>query len=310
LETATSKVLPSSRHDQPVAGESQERSSDSRKGGWFSERKALAISGGVIATIVGLGLLAPIIAPSDPTLTVSESLRSPSWTHPFGTDEFGRDILSRILFGLRISVEIALITAVVAGIIGTTAGLYAGYFAGWRDSLISRSADFLLGWPALIAAMLVVAIFGASTLSPTIAAILITIPLFARVVRGSVLAERSKEYVTASRALGGSSSHVLFRTLLPSVLPVVYVQAAIAASLAIQLEAGLSFLGLGVPPPNPSLGGMLFASKGFLYNSPMYAVFPGIAITIVVGALIVFANALEARESVDLGALARRAEQE
>ena len=277
---------------------------------WLKGKKALGISGAVIAGIAVVALLAPVVAPANPKLTVAPQLEGPSWDHFFGTDEFGRDIFSRILFGMRISVEIAVATALIAGTLGTFAGLCAGYFSGWRDSFISRAADFLLGWPALIAAMLVVAIFGASTLSPMAAAIIITIPLFARVVRGAVLTERNKEYVTSSRALGASSTRILLRTLLPAVLPIVYIQAAIAASLAIQLEAGLSFLGLGVPPPNPSLGSMLFSAKGFLYNSPMYAVFPGIAITIVVGALIVFANALEARESVDIGALELRAKQE
>lgn len=273
----------------------------------FSGRRSLIVSGIVLLILALVALLAPMLGRYNPNATVGPSLQGMSSAHFLGTDEFGRDIWSRILFGMRNSIVIALATAVVAGVLGSAAGLYGGYVGGARDSIIMRIADFLLGFPALVAAMIVVAVFGASKTSPTVAAILITTPLFARVVRGAVLSERNKEYVLATRALGAGTARLLARTLLPTVVPLILVQAAVAAALAVQLEAGLSFLGMGVPKPEASLGSMLFSAKGFLYQSPGYAIFPGVAITIVIGALIVFSNALEGHELVNEAALKRRA---
>jgi peptide/nickel transport system permease protein len=290
-----------------IAASEPGHGASAQKRRWAAGKAALLGSAGTIGFLVVLTLLAPLAGRYEPTLTVDSQLLGPSWAHFFGTDELGRDIWSRVLYGLRTSVEIAALTALIAGLVGTAAGLYSGYFRGWRDSVIMRITDFLLGFPALVAAMIVVAIFGASKTTPIAAAIFVTIPLFARVVRGSVLAERSKEYVIAAQALGASPGRILLRTLLPAVLPVVLVQAAIAGALAVQLEAGLSFLGIGVPPPNPSLGSMLFSAKGFLYNAPLYGVFPGVALTLLVGALVVLSNALEARESVDVTELELRA---
>jgi ABC-type dipeptide/oligopeptide/nickel transport system permease subunit len=201
---------------------------------------------------------------------------------------------------MRISIGIGFGAAIAAAIVGTLTGLYSGYRRGWPDSVITRVQDFLLGFPPLILAMIIVGILGPSVLTPLIAAVVAFFPLFGRVIRSSALVERNKEYVLASRALGASPRRILLRTLLPTVLPVVYVQAAIVAAVSVQLEASLSFLGVGVPPPTPSLGSMLSEAEGFVSIAPFYAIFPGLALAIVIGGLVVFANGLGSRQAVNI----------
>lgn len=254
-------------------------------------RRTIQVALALLLGIVLLAVFAPLVARYDPVARVGTQFESPSWKHFFGTDELGRDIWSRVIYGLRTSILIGAVTAVVATAAGTLAGLYSGFAGGWHDSLIMRAVDFLLGFPALVVAMVVVAVAGPSTLSPIGAAVVIGIPLSARVVRGSALAERNKEYVLAARALGASTPRIVIGTLLPAIMPVVLVQAAVVGALAIQLEAGLSFLGLGVPPPEPSLGSMLSSAKAFLPNAPLYGVFPGVALALAVGVLTVLATA-------------------
>ena len=274
-----------------------------RRRRWSLRGHAVEISAAVVILLFLSGLVIPWAAHSDPNAMGPDSLVGPSWAHPFGTDEIGRDLFVRVLYGMRISTQIAIVTAVVAGVIGTVIGLYAGYYVGWRDSIIMRIADFFLGFPALILAMIIVAVLGPSTLTPMFATILISIPLFARMVRASTLAEREKEYVLAARSLGAKPLHIMLKTILPSVSAIVLVQAAIVAALAVQIEAGLSFLGVGVPPPNPSLGSMLYSSLSYVNIAPWYGVFPGVALFLLVCSLIVFSNALEARNSIRPGAI-------
>jgi peptide/nickel transport system permease protein len=262
--------------------------------------RLLWLSGGVVVLVALLGVVGPFVVPNPPTVAVAPGLLGPTAQHPFGTDELGRDLLSRVLYGTRISLEIGLGTAIAAGLLGTFTGLYSGFRRGWPDGVIMRVQDFLLGFPPLILAMMIVAIFGASVLTPLVAAVVVFFPLFGRVIRASTLVERNKEYVLASRALGASTRRILLRTLLPSVLPVVWVQGAIVAAVAVQLEASLSFLGVGVPPPTPSLGSMLYSAQGFFGNAPLYGVFPGLALAVLIGGLVLFANALGSRESVSV----------
>lgn len=262
--------------------------------------RALWLSGSVVVLMVLFGVVGPFVAPYAPSVAVAPGLLGPTGQHPFGTDELGRDLLSRVLYGTRISIEIGLGTAIAAGFVGTFAGLYSGFRRGWPDGVIMRVQDFLLGFPPLILAMIIVAISGASVFTPLLAAVVVFFPLFGRVIRAAALVERNKEYVLASRALGASSRRILLRTLLPSVMPVVWVQGAIVAAVAVQLEASLSFLGVGVPPPTPSLGSTLFSAQGYVGAAPLYGVFPGVALAVLIGALVLFANALESRESVSV----------
>ena len=267
---------------------------------WLSGHRLVWISGGVVLLIGVIGALGPIVEPNKTGVAVASGLLGPTASHPFGTDEYGRDILSRVLYGTRISIEIGFGAAIAAAILGTLTGLYSGYRRGWPDSVITRVQDFLLGFPPLILAMIIVGILGPSTLTPLIAAVAAFFPLFGRVIRSSALVERNKEYVLASRALGARPRRILLRTLLPTVLPVVYVQAAIVAAVSVQLEASLSFLGVGVPPPTPSLGSMLSEAEGFVSIAPLYAVFPGLALAVLIGGLVLFANALGSRQAVNI----------
>ena len=247
--------------------------------------------------------------PYSPVEQSGDALLAPSWRHPFGTDEFGRDIFVRVIFGIRLSVVVAVSTAVVAGAIGTLLGLYAGIQRGWRDSLLMRVVDFMLAFPTLVIAMSIVAILGPSTVTPTIAAIIVSIPLFARIARARTLSEREKEYVLASRALGAPPFRIMFRTILPSITGVIYVQAAIVAALAVQLEASLSFLGMGVRPPTPSLGGMLQTASSFIYTAPTYGVFPGLMLVVITTALLIVANRLGRHSEVRVDATGLEGEQ-
>jgi len=259
----------------------------------------------VLSLLVALGLVsvtAALWTPYSPVEESGQALVGPTWGHPFGTDEYGRDILMRVIFGMRLSLLVAVSSAVVAGIVGTLLGLYAGFLRGWRDSLLMRIVDFMLAFPTLVIAMSIVAILGPSTETPTLAAIVVSIPLFARVARASTLSEREKEYVLAARALGAPPFRIMFRTILPAILPVVRVQAAIVAALAVQLEASLSFLGMGVRPPTPSLGAMLQTARGFVYTAPTYGVFPGVFLVLITMALLVVANTLGRQSQVRLDA--------
>jgi peptide/nickel transport system permease protein len=266
-----------------------------------SNRYAIVIPAASVVILFAVSWLVPIAADEKPNALVAGSLLKLSWAHPFGTDELGRDLFARVLGGMRISSEIALITVIVAGVTGTAIGLYSGYHAGWRDSLMMRIVDFFLGFPVLVFALLLAAIIGPSVFTPAVATTVISVPLFARMVRASSLAERNKEYVLASRALGASGLRIMFRTLLPSVMGVVLVQGAIVGALSIQVEAALSFLGVGVPPPAPSLGSLLSDALAYIYNAPWYAVFPGLALALMVGSFMFLANGLEAHYSVRPG---------
>lgn len=259
----------------------------------------------VLSLLLVLALVsvtAALWTPYSPVEESGQSLVGPTWSHPFGTDEFGRDILMRVIFGMRLSLLVAVSSALVAGVIGTLLGLYAGFFSGWRDSFLMRIVDFMLAFPTLVIAMLIVAILGPGTETPTLAAVIVSIPLFARVARATTLSEREKEYVLAARALGASPFRIMSRTVLPAIFPVIRVQAAIVAALAVQLEASLSFLGMGVRPPTPSLGAMLQTARGFVYAAPTYGVFPGVFLVLITMALLVVANALGRQSDVRVDA--------
>jgi ABC-type dipeptide/oligopeptide/nickel transport system permease subunit len=210
------------------------------------------------------------------------SLEGPSVDHWFGTDELGRDILARVIHGARTSLVTAAGAVTIAALVGVPIGLVAGFFGGWRDAILMRVVDFMLSLPGILFAMALIAVLGRSQMAALVAVGLTGIPAFARVTRAQVLSLSKRDFVTAVEAFGGGSSYIMFRTILPNSWSPILVQAVVLSSVAILLEAALAFLGVGIPPPTPSWGEMLRTGKEYLYESPTYAVLPGIALTLTI----------------------------
>lgn len=224
--------------------------------------------------------LARWILPFDAlTQDYSSLLQGPNRVHWFGTDELGRDILARVVYGARTSLLTAAGAVSIAALIGVPIGLTAGFFGGWRDALLMRFVDVLLSLPGILFAMALIAVLGRSQTAALVAVGITGIPSFARITRAQVLSLRKRDFVTAVEALGGSSSYNMFRTVLPNSWSPILVQVVILSSVAILIEASLAFLGVGIPPPTPSWGEMLRTGKSFLHDAPTYAVFPGLVLT-------------------------------
>jgi peptide/nickel transport system permease protein len=237
----------------------------------------------VILVVVAAAVLAPLISPYDPAAQSYSTIRkAPSGAHPFGTDEVGRDVLARIIFGARASISAGLVSVVIAIGIGVPLGLLAGYLGGIVDGLISRLTDAMLACPFLILAIALAAFLGPSLSNAMIAIGVTAAPIFIRLTRGQVLTVKSELFVEAARAAGIRSWRVAVEHVLPNVLPQLLVQASLTVATAIIAEASLSFLGLGQQPPAPSWGAMLNTAQRFLTNAPWMAIFPGIAIFVTV----------------------------
>jgi peptide/nickel transport system permease protein len=209
-------------------------------------------------------------------------MTAPNQQYLLGTDDFGRDILSRIIYGSRISLGVGLVSVVIAVLLGTPIGLLAGYSGGWFDEISMRIMDILYSFPGIILAMLITAMLGPSLTNTMISIGIVYAPGFSRVIRGPVLSEKERDYVTASRALGAGHLRILFRHILPNVLAPFIVATTVTFSFALLSEAALSFLGLGAQPPEPSWGTMLLTGKRFMEVAPWTAIFPGIAIMLAV----------------------------
>lgn len=239
------------------------------------------------AFIVGVALLAalvgPVLSPFDPTSQeLALRLAAPSVAHPFGLDELGRDILARVLAGARISFLVGVTVVSVSAALGTLLGAVAGYFGGRVDDVISRVIDVLLAFPGLLLAIALVAVLGPSLGNVLFALSIIGWVGYARLVRGQVLRAREFEYVQAARALGASTTRILWKHIIPTAIPAVVVQATLGMAGAIIGEASLSFLGLGVQPPTPSWGTMLSGGRAHILDAPHLTLFPGIAIALLV----------------------------
>jgi ABC-type dipeptide/oligopeptide/nickel transport system permease subunit len=247
-----------------------------------------------IATIGGLAVLAPVL-PFDPlSQNLVDSLEGPSAAHWFGTDELGRDIMARVVYGARTSLVTAAGAVAIAGLVGIPIGLVAGFFGGWRDAVLMRVVDVLLALPGILFAMALIAVLGRSQAAALIAVGITGIPGFARITRAQVLSLRKRDFVTAVEALGASASYNMFRTVLPNAWSPILVQAVVLSSVAILLEAALAFLGVGIPPPTPSWGEMLRTGKSYLYEAPTYAVLPGLVLTLTILSLDTIGRALSA----------------
>ena len=237
----------------------------------------------VIPVLVLVAILAPWLSPYGPAqVSFTELTAPPSPTHLFGTDNLGRDVFTRILYGGRVSLSAGILSVTAALVIGTFMGLLAGYFGGWVDEVLMRLVDALLALPFLVLAITLAAVLGASLQNAMLAITVATIPTFARIARGEVLAALALDYVQAGRAIGASNMRVLFRHILPNAAGPIIVQISLSIANAVLTESSLSFLGLGVQPPTPSWGSMLNVARGYLATAPWLALFPGIALFVTV----------------------------
>ena len=247
----------------------------------------------IVAFVVIIALLAPLIQIHDPLQqNISIRLQKPSIEHIFGTDQFGRDVWARLVSGTRVALLVAIIAVGIGIILGVPIGAVAGYYRGKVDEVIMRANDAFLAIPPILMALVIVAILGSSLVNTMVAIGIVYIPRFARVMRGSVLVEREKEYVEAARMVGEANLSILFRQILPNSLSPLIVQATVFIAYAILTEAALSFLGLGIAPPNPSWGSMLNEARLFIESDPLLAIVPGLAISITVLGFNLFGDGL------------------
>lgn len=256
---------------------------DGAQSGWqrFRQDRTGFVSLIIFVILGTLVLLAPIVSPYSPEQQFyGEELLPPRAGFWFGTDDFGRDILSRSLHGAQLSLATALLAALLAGVAGTALGMIAGYRRGIIDNILGRFFDTILAFPGLLFGIAVAVLLGKGEFNAALAAAIINLPLIARLARAGVLSEQEKEYTLAARALAAKPSRIILRHLLPNILPIILVQVTLTMADAMIIEAGLSFLGLGAQPPQPSLGIMLRDSRQFLSDAVWYAIFPGLFLTV------------------------------
>ncbi|GAS97013.1 dipeptide/oligopeptide/nickel ABC transporter permease [Mycolicibacterium canariasense] len=269
--------------------------SDQRVKSWrlLAANPVTVVSAAVLAGVVAIALTAAWIAPYGVNdVDVPQALRPPSGSHWLGTDELGRDVLSRVLVAVQASMTVAVVSVAFAAVAGVTVGVLAGYRGGWLDTAVMRVVDVLFAFPVLLLALAIVAILGPG-LGTTILAIgVVYTPIFARVSRASTLSVRVEPYVAVSRTMGTGSGYILARHILPNITGPLIVQTSLSLAFAILSEAALSFLGLGLQPPRPSLGRMIFDSQGFVTLAWWMAVFPGAAIFVIVLAFNLFGDGL------------------
>ena len=259
------------------------------------------------AALVGLGILivyavifvfGPWLAPYDPfEIDLTNKLLAPNMDHLMGTDDKGRDILSRILSGAYLTMGVGICAVLFGCIIGVTIGLIAGYYGGIIDSIISRIMDVMLAFPGILLALAIVSALGTSLVNVTIAVGFFSIPMFARIVRGSTMEVKKLEYIDAVRTLGANDVIIIGRHILPNILSPIIIQASMRLATAILSAAGLSFLGLGAQPPSPEWGAMLSTGRDFLFNAPHIALFPGLMISVLVLGLNLLGDGL--RDALD-----------
>lgn len=257
----------------------------------------------LLASIVLLGvvlsaLAASILAPYDPNRQdVPHRLAQPSLQHPLGTDQYGRDILSRIIYGARISLLVGILSVLVGILAGVPLGLLAGYFGKWPDLVICKLVDILMSFPMLLLAMAIVAILGTSLVNTILAIGIASVPRFARLTRGEVLALKNREFIEAVRAIGANPLRIIVYHLVPNIISPIIIMATLYMATAIITEANLSFLGLGTQPPTATWGGMISEGRAYLRSAPWVSTIPGIAIALSVLAFNIFGDGL--RDALD-----------
>lgn len=252
----------------------------------------------IVMLTVFTAIFAPALAPHDPfEQNLSQALNGPTSAHLLGFDDLGRDILSRIIYGSRISLKVGIITITVSAFIGILVGGFAGYLGGWIDEVLMRITDIMLAFPGILLAIGIMAILGPSFNNVLIALCIVGWKSYARLVRGEILKEKEKEYIQAARALGYSKLRIIFFHLIPNTMNSVLVMATLGIATMIIAEAGLSFLGLGTQPPEPSWGGMLSEGREYILQAPHLTTFPGLAIMILVLGFTFLGDAL--RDALD-----------
>ena len=281
--------------DLPSAGE---RRSGNRAWRKFKSNRAALVGFGFVGFFVLLAVLAPILPIASPTATDWGAVRKvPSAAYWLGTDEIGRDILSRMIWGARASLAAGVLSVGIAVCLGVPLGILAGYFGGWLDMIISRVTEAFLAMPFLITAIALAAFLGPSLTNAMIAIGISAMPIFIRLTRGQTLAVKTEDYVEGARSIGLRNSSIVLRYILPNVFSPILVQATLTVAAAIIAEASLSFLGLGQQPPAPSWGSMLNVAKDFLSQAPWMAIWPGTAIFLVVMGFNLLGDGL--RDSLD-----------
>lgn len=247
-------------------------------------REPAAIAGGgIVIGFTLIAIFAPLIAPYDPNASDWMAIRqAPGLAHLFGTDDLGRDVLSRVIFGARASLAAGFLSVTIALAIGLPLGVAAGYFGGATDMIIARIADALLACPFLVLAIALAAFLGPSLQNAMIAIGISATPIFIRLARGQTLSVRAEDFISAAESLGLPHAKIMVTHVLPNILPPIVVQATLTTAIAVLAEASLAFLGLGQAPPDPSWGSMLDSARQFLVEAPWMAVWPGLAIVVVV----------------------------
>jgi peptide/nickel transport system permease protein len=256
-----------------------------------------AVGLSLVLLFILLALAAPLIAPFDPIAQPATRLRPADRIYIFGTDEFGRDILSRIIFGSRVSLQVGLISVGIALLVGGTTGLLSGYYMGWFDSLVQRLVDILFAFPSVILIIAIAGVLGASITTAMLAIGFAYAPQFARIARGPTLSVMQQQFVEGAGAVGAGQWRIILRYVLPNIAAPVIVQATLSFSTAILAEATLSFLGLGTQPPDPSWGTMLSSGRRYLELAPWVAIWPGVAIALLVLGLNMLGDAM--RDALD-----------
>jgi ABC-type dipeptide/oligopeptide/nickel transport system permease subunit len=272
-----------------------------RAGRWwrrFARNRGAVFGLAVFLAVVFMALFAPVLAPYDPLAQgVGPANQSPTWAHWAGTDSFGRDMLSRIIYGARIALVVGIVSVLLSLIVGVALGLAAGYYGGWVDAVIMRVMDGLFAFPIIILAIAMMAVMGFGVKNVIIAVAVGFIAPFARVTRADVLAVKEEPYIEAARLTGVSSLAIIARHVLPNVTAPIIVQAALRVSGAIITESGLSFLGLGPPPPTPVWGSMIAEGRNFIVMAPHISTIPGIALMITIVGLNLLGDGL--RDTLD-----------
>ncbi|MGD6834884.1 nickel transporter permease [Sutcliffiella halmapala] len=264
----------------------------------LAKNKAAMAGAIIVLFFILMAILAPLLATHDPNeMVVTNKLQSPSSEHWLGTDDVGRDIFSRLLYGARVSLTVGFLSTILGAIAGVALGIVAGYYGRWIDTVIMRICDVLLAFPGILLALAIVSVLGASTINVIYAVAFFAVPTFARIVRGSTLSVKKLEFIDAIRAMGSSDFRIIFKHILPNILSPIIVQATLYIASAIITASALSFLGLGTKPPTAEWGAMLSAGRHYISQAPHITLFPGLTILLVVIGFNLFGDGL--RDALD-----------